>query len=575
MLTTAHIQRVLSWMRPWADSLRPAWVKIVNPPRGADPFPGQMKALRHWTDNWDRAYIARGHEGGRQYVRQMYDEEWRYYLGWGGAHFELPNEPDCNSNEGLANLRLFTLGAMEEAARLGITLVILNLAEGNPNDNGLSALGRPDAECRQVERWKWEQLAEAVRVAANNGHILGRHCYWRRDVEGPEGRYHALGRLRWDIEQLVSMGVDGNKLKVLVNETGIDGGIAGHPAKQGWRILSNADAYRAEIIRAEQYAHTMPQIVGLCYFTFGYEGEWASFDVDEGFAHSWVTPLQQVAAPSPAPIPSTGERMAGYLGHAMTIDEFQAKLAASDFAREIEEIILHHSVTRDCDTLPILDRMMDSWEYYWRTTLRWTEGVFGLVSQCGFGQFTALGAPNRGAGFTSRTRLNLEVLGTFTDFPPTGSQWDNLVRVCAAIRRHSRHDVSITTHRTYDPSTQCPGDAFLAKVPQLIKEVNDMAEPLNAWLDSTATAEEARRLAYEALGVTYIKDAALAKAARSPYAAAGPLAPPLDEHLGRALTSERKWALGPYVLIVQAFEYGIAYCAEGHYDASQVRVALW
>jgi hypothetical protein len=571
MLTTAHIQRILSWMKPWVDDLGPEWVKIVNPPRGPDPFPGKKKAIRIHTDGWDQPYVDRGRQGGRDYVRKMYDEHWRHYLGWGDVAFELWNEKDCNSNQGLINLREATLGAMEEAAVLGIKLIILNIAEGNPNDNGLSKLGKSDAECRQVERWKWEQLAEAVKVAVNNGHIIGRHCYWRPDVEGPEGRYHALGRLKWDIDQLVSMGVDGDKLKVLVNETGIDGGIAGHEAKQGWRVLSSPDAYRAEIVRAERYARTIPQVVGLCYFTFGYEGEWVSFDVDEGFARSWVAPLK--AIPATAPIPSTG-RMAGYLGHAMTVAEFDKKLAASDFAREITEIILHHSATRDCDSLPALDRMMDSWEYYWRVTKGWTEGVFGLVSQCGFGQFMALGAPNRGAGFASKTRLNLEVLGTFTTIPPTGTQWANLVQVCAAIKRHAQHDVTITTHRDYNPSTQCPGDAFLAKVPQLIQEIEaSMVDPLIGYLESPDTIEEVRRIAYEAVGITgYIKGSALTKAARKD---GGHHFWRYGTGVGRAISNECKRAWKDRILIVQGFEDAIAYCVEGHYDPSQVRLVDW
>ena len=272
-------------------------------------------------------------------------------------------------------------------------------------------------------------------------------------------------------------------------------------------------------------------------------------------------------------IPSTG-RMAGYLGHAMTVAAFDEKLAASDFAKEITEIILHHSATRDCDSLPVLDRMMDSWEYYWRTTLGWTEGVFGLISQCGFGQFMALGAPNRGAGFASKTRLNLEVLGTFTTIPPTGTQWANLVQVCAAIKRHAQHDVTITTHRDYNPSTQCPGDAFLAKVPQLIQEIEaSMVDPLIGYLESPDTIEEARRIAYEAVGITgYIKGSALTKAAREDgghhfwrYGAG----------VGRAISNECKRAWKDRILIVQGFEDAIAYCVEGHYDPSQVRLVDW
>jgi len=268
--------------------------------------------------------------------------------------------------------------------------------------------------------------------------------------------------------------------------------------------------------------------------------------------------------------------MDGYLGHAMTVAEFDKKLAASDFAREITEIILHHSATRDCDSLPVLDRMMDAWEYYWRTDPKhlWTEGVFGLVSQCGFGQFMALGAPNRGAGFTSKTRLNLEVLGTFTTIPPTGVQWANTVQVCAAIKKHSRHDVTITTHRAYNTSTQCPGDAFLAKVPQLITEVNAMTDDITAFLNDPATVEEARRKAYESIGVSYNKDAALTKAARGPHVV-GTNCWLCDCYLGRALASEFRHAIGNRIVFVQAYENGFVFCAQDHYGPEEMRYAEW
>jgi hypothetical protein len=296
MLTTLHVQRPAPWQNDFVRDVRAGWVKIVNPSPGADPYPDAPRILgRIWTDDIDGRYISQGRAGGAAFVRDMLPR-WRevpWVVAW-----ELGNEPDANSNTGLANLREYTLGAIEEANRRGLKLCILNLAEGNPHDNGASREGKSDAECRAIERWKWEQLAECVKAAVAGGHFVGLHAYWRPTIEGPTGRYHALGRRKWDIEQLMSMGVPAS-MKVLINECGIDGGIAGGPAKKGWRTLSNADAYRAEIVEAERYARTVPQIQALMYFTAGPEADWVDFEMDEGFTRSCIGPLQALGSTLP------------------------------------------------------------------------------------------------------------------------------------------------------------------------------------------------------------------------------------------------------------------------------------
>jgi hypothetical protein len=323
MLSTLHFQRVPDWANGVLRDWRSGWVKVVNPaPMLA--FPDVPRLLvRFHTDARDAEYLRDGREGGKRFVADMADQ----WLSIPGASaFELANEPDCNTGQGLANLREYTIGAIEEAERRGIKLCILNLSEGNPHDDGVSQAGGSDAEARAVERWKWEQLAEAVKLAARGGHYLGLHAYWRPGVEGPSGRYHALGRRRWDIETLLSMGVPAS-LKVLVNECGIDGGIAGGPPEKGWRDLSNADAYRAEIAEAEAFARMVPQIQMVAYFTAGYEKPWGGYDIDEPFARSCTDGLRAVAdaggyvapqpiAPEPPATPPTLD--AAFLAEART-----------------------------------------------------------------------------------------------------------------------------------------------------------------------------------------------------------------------------------------------------------------
>jgi murein DD-endopeptidase MepM/ murein hydrolase activator NlpD len=280
MLTTGHCQNIPAWLPTWLTDIGSAWVKTVNAPAGWSPPPGVKHCRRIWTDPTDGSYIVRGRAGGCAFVSDM-ASRWQSVSA---TTMELWNEPDCNSNDGLTNLREATLGAIEEAARRGISLCILNLSEGSPHDNGSGDPG--------VSAWKWAQLRPAVVAAASAGMFMGRHCYWRPGVESSTGRWHALGRLAWDLETLAIPG-----LKVLVNETGIDGGIAGNPGQIGWQKLATAALYCGEIVEAERFARAIPGVEMLALFGVGAQSPWESFDIPEGFARSLIAPLRGLTPP--------------------------------------------------------------------------------------------------------------------------------------------------------------------------------------------------------------------------------------------------------------------------------------
>jgi hypothetical protein len=290
VLTTLHCQRHGTWQNLWARDVGAGWIKIVNPPTGRVLYPDVPHVLvRFWTDDRDAAYIREGRAGGSRFVREMRDQ----WLSVPDATaWELANEPDCNSNEGLAQLNEYTIGALEQAAVYGLKLCVLNLPEGNPSGDEAAI------------RWKWQQLLPCIKRAVQGGHYIGLHAYWRPGVEGPTGRYHALGRRASDIVAWRELGITG--ARVLINECGIDGGIAGNPPREGWRALSDADTYRAEIVEAERYARTIPGVDALMLFTADYLGEWGSYDVDETFARSLIAPLRMLNAPiEEAPVTST------------------------------------------------------------------------------------------------------------------------------------------------------------------------------------------------------------------------------------------------------------------------------
>ena len=290
MLTSLHIQRYQGWQDQWCREVGAGWAKVVNPDLDSPILPNVPHVLvRFWCDDVAAGYIARGYEGGRQFVRDQADRFRRVQAS--GKGLELWNESDVNTNEGLRDLNAATLGAIDEANAQGMTLCILNTAEGNPHDNGTGNDG--------VVTWKWWQLQPCINAAVRHGHYQGRHCYWRPGVEGPTGRWHALGRLEADIAMLKDLGVDVDHLKILVNEWGIDGGIEGHTPREGWRDLSNEAEYGAQIVEGEAYARRIPQVHGLMLFTAGYEEPWGSFEHDVDFCGSLIGPLNAVVSPIP------------------------------------------------------------------------------------------------------------------------------------------------------------------------------------------------------------------------------------------------------------------------------------
>ena len=296
--TTLHVQRFEKWMPDAVAALGSTWVKEVNPPAHSDPWaPGVKRDIRIWTDDIDAQFVPRDEDGGRDFVRHMLPR-WRENPD--AECYELANEPGCKTPEDLAHLRRYSIGAMQEADRQGIKLCILNLPEGNPAaDEDLTG-----EEARKSERWKLEQLFEAVQYACEHGHYVGLHAYWRPGVEGPTGRWHALSRVVWAVGQWRGMGLSLDHLQLLVNETGIDGGIQSGPG-EGWRT-HNSQGYFHEVARAEAFVRRLSWILAIFLFTAGYENPWASFDHEEGDIRKIrdeIELLPPVVPPPPQPPP--------------------------------------------------------------------------------------------------------------------------------------------------------------------------------------------------------------------------------------------------------------------------------
>ena len=290
-----HIQRVEPWMAALAAQQGHPWIKWVNPPEGGpNPAPGVPNhCVRFWHDPEQPRYIAGGEAGGRQYILDTLPRIRR--VPWATC-IELANEPDVNSNDGLRNLNLYSLGAMREAERHGLKLCILNLAQGNPG----ATPNAPEGP-RASERWKLAQLEPCVRHAAQNGHWVGLHTYWlpRAGID-PLSRWHSLGRAEWNVEQWFEMGVP-RTLRVLINENGVDGLIQNRTS--GWRNESTLAEYARDVGVYEARARQLPWLESHMLFTVGFEPPWESYDHGEHDMRAIFAALPApVAQPQPAPV---------------------------------------------------------------------------------------------------------------------------------------------------------------------------------------------------------------------------------------------------------------------------------
>lgn len=426
--TTLHYQRIPSWAERAQRALDCTWVKLVNPPMGADPFPGLRKCIRIWTDEWDRPLIAQGRAGADEYWRRMVDT-WLTYqaLGWGECVYELPNEPECNTPTGLLALDAFTRRCIELAGEYDLTLAVLNLPEGNPGDDGTSDV--------DVSRRKVQKLAPCVRLAGEMGHLIGLHGYWRPGVEGPTGEWHAM-RFKKMLRWWADAGVPVDRLRLALTEWGIDGGIAGGPRRKSWRTLLAGDKreYARQLAEGEQELRRLNYVEFAAVFTAGPHDPWWDFEIDEELAMT----------------------MAEHFVHLSQVIDITASLPRhpSKVWRHRDQapncIVIHHSVTPSDYPIERIAEYHISRDY---------PGIAYHYVIPGNGKVYQT---NDDMAFTwhgndGNTGLGVCLLGDFTECEPTSAQIAS-ARWLIADLRGKYGDLPVLGHKECGRAqTECPG----------------------------------------------------------------------------------------------------------------------
>jgi len=483
-----HLQGVPGWAGSVLEGWNAGWVKLVNIGPGGDPFPGRRKCIRFFTDDWDRALIDRGAAGAQDYMAQMLPK-WRQYGNWGGCAFELPNEPDVNSDRGIANLVAFSQRCIEMAHANGVTVVAGNFAEGNPS-------GEPD----EVRR-KMTALAPMLRQAD----YWGLHAYWCPPVAGPADQWHAT-RYR-TLAEIVRQ-VNGSVPPILIGECGIDGGIRGL-ARTGWRRLSDRSAYTNDLAAFEGEIQKDGLVQAAFVFTALSTPDWATFEVDEALARALVGRLPAAQAPQveskPAPRPTGGTTMQ-IDGRCMSVEEFRQFVAGLTLG-PVTMVVIHHTASPDEQKWAQygggqywLPRMKAYYE-----TLKWTDaqgqvhigwnaGPHLYIDDAGIWLFTPLTQDGVGVtGHNVGTR-HIEIVGNYTDHVPAGKTLDNAVAAAAIVLRGAGLTAAnLAMHRDLESSTSCPGDALAARWGWLKDLIKRALQP--AYLPESEPATDAPTLA--------------------------------------------------------------------------------
>lgn len=465
-----HIQRVEPWMAALAAQQGHPWIKWVNPPEGGpNPAPGVPNhCVRFWHDPEQPRYIAGGEAGGRQYILDTLPRIRR--VPWATC-IELANEPDVNSNDGLRNLNLYSLGAMREAERHGLKLCILNLAQGNPG----ATAGAPEGP-RESERWKLAQLAPCVTHAAQNGHWVGLHTYWLRNrgIE-PLSRWHSLGRAEWNVEQWFDLGVP-RSLKVLINENGVDGLINHFHPHQSWRSLSTLQEYARDVGIYEARARQLPWLESQMLFTVGYLGEWADYDHEEQDMRTIFAALP-VPVAQPAPVIPPPRPTVPVLDFAVTrrrfatIEEFERHVQGLQIHEPYSRVVIHHTYR------PTTERWMQLGGEHWigtptrvgslEATYRargWTRFPHVFVAPDGIWELGNLALDGAGVAGQNKGVRHIEIVGNYTHGVPEGATLTNAVGAAASLLRRIGGDESeLVHHRGMGAATACPGNALAAR----------------------------------------------------------------------------------------------------------------
>lgn len=277
-LTLHEINRVDD--QAWLQKTGAKAIKIMDPDvRGVPDFDGEIHGRLYFDHEADKALILKGFDGGVEYVRDWCAPRWAKAPGV--DYWELWNEPEVRYRTSCFGLAQATLGAIQEAERLGKHVVIGNISVGQPEGDS--------AAINEAMR----DLAPMYQAAIAGGHLGGYHAYWLPEL-GPQNQWTAH---RYEIltDALERAGVYLPERFWVLNEAGIDLGIRdGDEWKgKGWKSAGySEEQYWDEIVVFGEYAEWTRLVRWVSPFASGPTPDWEDFDFTGGLRDRAATYYQ-------------------------------------------------------------------------------------------------------------------------------------------------------------------------------------------------------------------------------------------------------------------------------------------
>lgn len=398
----------------------------------------------------------------------------------GMAYWQLYNEVSTDAADKLALLNRFTLAALDLAEADGVKLAILASSTGT--------LKRPDEDVAH-----WQAFLPSVRRAIAGGHVLLVHEYGPRSVLDAQG-WH-VGRFREARKLIPELA----QVKVVISETGIDGGSAPYRLPQdkaGWRGVPGltAQAYVDQLAQADGLYSDCDNVLGLCVYCVGGKSSgWQSFAIDPELAplleSYWrvnppfypgattrVDPLPKPKPEVPMPAFPATERLAALLAaeFGAAFEDTRQRLPDGDHGlgvydtrptSAITDIVIHHTATASTvtvETVYLAHAVANRWAGIGYTVFIDGAGKVYLTGTLETARAHVGGTdPVSGQGWNWRT-VGVSLAGSFMDgATPTLAQRDAARRVVKCLRQ-VLGNLPYRGHKEFPgaPATACPGNTW-------------------------------------------------------------------------------------------------------------------
>ena len=278
-----HVQNI--GLAPWLPRIvnelagkldRPLYVKVIDPPP-YNLFGSNVRVIgRVWIggDQEEQALINAGDYQGYYHKCAPIYERAKYVHAWEG-----PNEPPIATSEQRKKLNVFLWNWHNWL-----------YGEDRRTVGGCLSVGWPH-ETQDIL-----DLKAAVQACD----------YWAvHEYSAPTMQHNQPWYcLRYRTHILEPLKAAGITPRLLITETGIDGGVADKPG-QGWKAYGGMDAYYSQLRWYDGELRKDPEVVAALPFTSGPEQTWLSFDVNEELSRrmaDYILATEPVIAP-PMPEP--------------------------------------------------------------------------------------------------------------------------------------------------------------------------------------------------------------------------------------------------------------------------------